>query len=1222
MKNSAFLVVVAFLFFGLSGIWAQNFNHASELSNMVSVPNSPEAQAFASYGNTSVSLHTGQPNIGVPIYTHSGRELNLPISLTFDASGFKQNQMATNVGLGWNLAAGGRVSRIVNGQPDEYELLQGDSYKSYRDTGTKNKIVSYTNQQGSQFQTKDALINYLTFLHEVNDGKYDTQPDYFRVNAFGLSETLVYAINNGAPTIKALNNPRLNIVVSTTGSGMNTEITGWRITADNGTEYHFELAERTWTHQDPEQEDGTFTYAWEKEYNSSWVLTKVVSPMHKDVYEFTYIDQGYWTSPVFADLGQSHSLNLSGGTGSTATANPHTLGVYVAHKIKQQFLNEVYHNDKRILSIEEGIRYDISNNAKKVERIRIHKTNPVGSDIYLSTIDFTYDYFKESDVINPTTEPNKLKMRLRLLGITMSNGNEQPQHYAFEYSGNYLPEIGNGGMDYLGYPRSFTYGQEGIYYPNYSENGFSLPGANRNATPEYSIDKLTRMYYPTGGYTDFEYEQNTIRVSTGTTTTSNYEYFTDFSLTATAQNLDNYDEMACNTVGATTTTTTPATAGQSFQVSASQAGTFRLSYDKAAGGGGTPTGFFDANKSAYILRKPDPETSYSYTDLFDQNCNLLLEDELIWQYDDNFGTSHTENISIDEGDYQILLVNIDQGSTVSLELEEQITTTTTNYTYEGKAGIRVNSITDYSDLDVRVRKRTFDYPSGKEIFKPNLVKFSTQQVVNPENGDIADHPFIHRYASVNWGDKPHVVYPTVVESVVDDNDEASNGTVSHRFNVTNANDYRTGIYYNKISGVQSSVRNYTVDFRLGKKSRTTVRTVDTEETPSYSIQSSSSEYDHQQFVELKGIGIATNLNNANRYVTLVQNNSGTWSVQLVPGTWTDANTDGGDFGGNWEAPECTEINNPALCEFLRNPILGALYFQKSFTRGNWGMIKQSTSTAYDEDKTLTQVTDFYYYGEDEGFTSGRTITRTPVPIEDLPNDDPSGDETSEALVLGLLKNRLTTDSSGETIRMHYSYPGNFNTDYTSLITSNMLSGPVRTRAYRQGTMMQEQQTEYNGIYPEKIYVQKGSSNPKEERLEFSRYSDGLAKNLIEARKQDDRPIAYIWSYDQRYLVAQVENTTFNEVATALGISEAALMDFDEASLNSLNVLRTALPQSLVTTYTYIPQVGVKTMTDPRGYSASYEYDDLHRLVKVIDDQGKVLETYDYNTRPFETYTQD
>lgn len=43
----------------------------------------------------------------------------IPISMTYLGSGVRPDQHPGWVGLGWNLNAGGCISRIVNGLPDE-----------------------------------------------------------------------------------------------------------------------------------------------------------------------------------------------------------------------------------------------------------------------------------------------------------------------------------------------------------------------------------------------------------------------------------------------------------------------------------------------------------------------------------------------------------------------------------------------------------------------------------------------------------------------------------------------------------------------------------------------------------------------------------------------------------------------------------------------------------------------------------------------------------------------------------------------------------------------------------------------------------------------------------------------------------------------------------------------------------------------------------------------
>lgn len=80
---------------------------------------SPAATDFVKYERIPVSYFNGLPSIDIPLYTLDYKDLHLPIHLSYYASGIQLNQYPTCVGLGWNLSAGGCITRVVNGIPDE-----------------------------------------------------------------------------------------------------------------------------------------------------------------------------------------------------------------------------------------------------------------------------------------------------------------------------------------------------------------------------------------------------------------------------------------------------------------------------------------------------------------------------------------------------------------------------------------------------------------------------------------------------------------------------------------------------------------------------------------------------------------------------------------------------------------------------------------------------------------------------------------------------------------------------------------------------------------------------------------------------------------------------------------------------------------------------------------------------------------------------------------------
>ena len=51
---------------------------------------------------------------------------------------------------------------------------------------------------------------------------------------------------------------------------------------------------------------------------------------------------------------------------------------------------------------------------------------------------------------------------------------------------------------------------------------------------------------------------------------------------------------------------------------------------------------------------------------------------------------------------------------------------------------------------------------------------------------------------------------------------------------------------------------------------------------------------------------------------------------------------------------------------------------------------------------------------------------------------------------------------------------------------------------------------------------------------------------------------------------------------------------------------------MITTYTYIPLIGVSTITDPKGNTMTYTYDSFGRLQNVKDKDGNILSENEYH----------
>lgn len=145
-----------------------------------------------------------------------------------------------------------------------------------------------------------------------------------------------------------------------------------------------------------------------------------------------------------------------------------------------------------------------------------------------------------------------------------------------------------------------------------------------------------------------------------------------------------------------------------------------------------------------------------------------------------------------------------------------------------------------------------------------------------------------------------------------------------------------------------------------------------------------------------------------------------------------------------------------------------------------------------------------------------------------------------------------------------------------------------------------------------------SSNPNVTDLAYDEFG-----NVVQVEGADGITTVFLWGYENRYPIAKIENAAYSEIANAeiLQLRNLSSQD-DDHCLDSggcdekqlrirLNNLRTALPDAMVTTYTYDPLIGMTSQTDPTGYTIYYEYDDFDRLEATKDHNGNILQEYKY-----------
>lgn len=120
-------------------------------------------------------------------------------------------------------------------------------------------------------------------------------------------------------------------------------------------------------------------------------------------------------------------------------------------------------------------------------------------------------------------------------------------------------------------------------------------------------------------------------------------------------------------------------------------------------------------------------------------------------------------------------------------------------------------------------------------------------------------------------------------------------------------------------------------------------------------------------------------------------------------------------------------------------------------------------------------------------------------------------------------------------------------------------------------------------------------------------------NVLQQHTKDGMLHAYLWGYNNQYLVARIDGTSYNEAIAHVNSAILQNPTSDEQLRTELNKLRTAFPgKVLVVTYTYLPSVGVTSITGPEGRMTTYEYDNVGRLKQIRDHNGYIMSRFCYS----------
>lgn len=495
------------LLFVLSYLFSKAQSSPPELASPA--PASPNAASLGKFGEIPVNLGTGIPNVSIPVYTITTGKIALPITLNYHAGGIKVEEIASWAGLGWSLNAGGVITRVCRGMPDE------------EPSGFKNQgyLVKQLNSMTTT-QKED-------YLQNIEFRIVDAEPDIFYYNFGGYSGKFFF-LNNG--DISCM--PQAGFKISYIESPQH----GWEIITPDGTKYLFNAVEVTTT---TGADEGNPV-----ELETSWYL-KQITDIYNNTVQCFYEDEEY----SFFTQGQETARLMVNTGGNVQTYTPPASLPRLLNQIQGKRLIKISFTNGEVNFIPSAqSRLDLS--TFSLAKVQIKNATAI-----LKEFSLTYGYFNDGE----TAATNK---RLRLDAIIETSGVQEGAKHLFEYNTMALPNRLSSSQDHWG----FYNGISNLSLLGIVTNNGTQVGANRepnsNATPMGILKKIT---YPTGGTSEFEFENNTVQehvpshygefVPVYTLEAHNYNNFTETdlwfqqSITVTSAHIDPLTSTADFTIG-------------------------------------------------------------------------------------------------------------------------------------------------------------------------------------------------------------------------------------------------------------------------------------------------------------------------------------------------------------------------------------------------------------------------------------------------------------------------------------------------------------------------------------------------------------------------------------------------------------------------------------------------------------------------------------------------
>jgi hypothetical protein len=211
-----------------------------------------------------VNLQTGSAVFSIPMFSWQDdySRLSSTVALSYNSgAGLKVDDVASDVGEGWSLVAGGVITRLQVGLPDDQQAFIGTNPSTQVVNGVSTQVENDQDiskyPAGYQYETvspNNGCPNVLTkypiykgmnqLYTQHNVIAEDRQEDYFSFSFNGKSGVFVINTYNGTMTPQTLDDSKMILSVQANPAGqqannIRTAITSFTIQDVNGLIYTF-----------------------------------------------------------------------------------------------------------------------------------------------------------------------------------------------------------------------------------------------------------------------------------------------------------------------------------------------------------------------------------------------------------------------------------------------------------------------------------------------------------------------------------------------------------------------------------------------------------------------------------------------------------------------------------------------------------------------------------------------------------------------------------------------------------------------------------------------------------------------------------------------------------------------------------------------------------------------------------------------------------------------